>query len=306
MQTISSQGPASTIQAISSLLMTAVSNLYGYFCSKPVCIAELVTPYMSKRGSFQNENCALDFSQAREASKPITVRKSARSEVARDEIGREKLCLSQIESDHVVQLLEETENSITMNDAGMDLMDLMSELQGPLPGHIFRAVSTQFAQGLLDTHNAGVCHNDLKPDNLAIDADGVVRIIDFGHASSPSADLGMPGEFGTDGYKAPEYFHAPEELSEQSDIFAAGVTLCELLTGNNFMPAATSSMNAAQVNTKICEDQNYFERYVTSYLKNTASKLGRYKPLIAQMLSWDPSKRPTAEQFQAALKELHQ
>ncbi|MDT3737265.1 MAG: HDOD domain-containing protein [Denitratisoma sp.] len=82
-------------------------------------------------------------------------------------------------------------------------------------------------------HRHGIIHRDLKPSNILLNADGVPRVMDFGIAVRVNQD-GTPGIsegiLGTPAYLAPECINEGQ-ASVQSDVFSAGLILCELLTG---------------------------------------------------------------------------
>ena len=79
-------------------------------------------------------------------------------------------------------------------------------------------------------HAHGVIHCDLKPGNVMIDQGGAIYVTDFGiarHAESVSTTLGFSG---TAAYMAPEQCRA-EPVSPQTDVYAMGILLYEMLTG---------------------------------------------------------------------------
>jgi serine/threonine protein kinase len=80
-------------------------------------------------------------------------------------------------------------------------------------------------------HAQGIIHRDLKPSNILLDDDGTPRVMDFGIAARVDGTPdGMERINGTPAYMAPEYV-LRREAGERSDVFAAGVILFEMLTG---------------------------------------------------------------------------
>lgn len=80
----------------------------------------------------------------------------------------------------------------------------------------------QIVEGVAALHAAGVLHRDLKPPNVLVTPDGVVKVLDFGLAQDLDADV-MPGEgtWGTLPYMSPEQLSG-EPLSPASDLYAIG------------------------------------------------------------------------------------
>jgi eukaryotic-like serine/threonine-protein kinase len=118
---------------------------------------------------------------------------------------------------------------------GEDLASLLKRV-GRFPEERATEIARQICAGLNAAHEQGVLHRDLKPANVMLDADGRVRITDFGLA-------GIAGSFtdirsGTPAYMAPEQL-AGKEVTERSDIFALGLVLYEIFTGKRAFDAAT-------------------------------------------------------------------
>jgi len=83
-------------------------------------------------------------------------------------------------------------------------------------------------EGIHHAHENGIIHRDFKPGNILLTPDREPKLGDFGLALSTGAN-GLP--MGSPGYMAPELIKCPKTGTAQSDIFAIGAVLRELLTG---------------------------------------------------------------------------
>ena len=100
------------------------------------------------------------------------------------------------------------------------------------------SIAIQISSALAHAHANGVVHRDLKPENVFLlpsadsEAEGQqIKIVDFGIAHSDLASLTIQGEIsGTVSYMAPEQALG-EQISPQTDLYALGVMLYEMLTG---------------------------------------------------------------------------
>lgn len=92
-------------------------------------------------------------------------------------------------------------------------------------------IITAICNGLSAAHEAGIIHRDIKPANILLDTKANPKIGDFGLASSIDGDSEEGIAYGTPGYAAPEIYHDQSKLGVTSDIYAVGVILYELLTG---------------------------------------------------------------------------
>ncbi len=101
----------------------------------------------------------------------------------------------------------------------------------PSPVESVISWSSQLLRALHYAHSRGVVHRDIKPDNLLIDAQGQLKITDFGIARIDASTLTQVGSMvGTPCYMSPEQFRG-EVADGRSDIFACGVLLYQMLTG---------------------------------------------------------------------------
>ena len=105
---------------------------------------------------------------------------------------------------------------------------------GPLTAPAALDVVRQTAQAMAEAHLQGLVHGDLKASNIMLEHSGTVRILDFGLAARINADATASnigsGPQGTIAYMAPELLSGAR-ASAASDIYALGVVLYELLTG---------------------------------------------------------------------------
>jgi hypothetical protein len=167
--------------------------------------------------------------------------------------------------------------------AGRSLEQVIRE-RGPLPPDAVARIGLQVLSALQVAHAHGILHQDVKPGNIMLDADGSAMLTDFGIAAPLSAPSAGPGDrHGTAG--SPGYM-APERLNEQpagaaSDLWSLGASLYTAVEGRAPFERALPAAVAAAV---LLHDPPFPAR--------AGRELGG---LLMAMLAKDPAARPPAE-----------
>lgn len=205
--------------------------------------------------------------------------------------------MKSIVSKHVVSLYDviQSESTIDIYQEYLGGDDLRDKV-GNCSTHEFLSLAFQLASGLADIHNAGVCHRDIKLENIKFDEQGVLKIFDFGVSREGDPHATLNG-FGTAQYLAPEVYElyqSPEvTLSFAVDIFAFGVTLHKLAFGGN------------------CNFCGYVPGMPPTEVQFGQLGLGSdLTELLIRTLSSNPQDRPTANNLKfhlerALLKDKH-
>jgi len=165
------------------------------------------------------------------------------SDVAYERFRREARTLASVHHRNVTELFEagktpEGEPYLIMERLRGKTLAARMRNERILPIQDAIEVAVEIASGLQAVHAAGVLHRDIKPENIYLhDAgeDGIIpKLIDFGLARPETGKRLTMGNkaVGTPGYMAPEQARGSKTLDGRVDLYALGVTLYEMLTGN--------------------------------------------------------------------------
>jgi serine/threonine protein kinase/Tol biopolymer transport system component len=103
--------------------------------------------------------------------------------------------------------------------------------EGPLEVNRALDIAKQVALCLVDAHAKSIVHRDIRPANIMVTADEVVKVMDFGIAwGAELSRLTVTGVLGSPHYLSPEQAQG-KEVDARSDLYSLGVTLFEMLTG---------------------------------------------------------------------------
>jgi hypothetical protein len=122
--------------------------------------------------------------------------------------------------------------------------------EGPLPVGLALELALQIGRALSFAHTQGLVHRDVKPQNVLLKGDGRAKVTDFGIARALDVESATTtgAVVGTSHYIAPEQAKG-EKVDAQSDVYALGAVLYELLSGevpfpgDNFVTVAMRHVN---------------------------------------------------------------
>src|SRR6185369_16616982 len=184
-------------------------------------------------------------------------------------------------------------NVCTLYDVGSNYL-VMELVEGPtladriavgaIPLDESLKLAAQIADALSAAHRKNVIHRDLKPGNIKVKADGTVKVLDFGLAKVGVAAAMAPDDsptltahdtlagvvLGTAAYMSPEQAKG-KPVDKNTDIWAFGVVLYEMLTGTQLHQGETVSETIASV-LKEAQDFNRIPTKVRRLLKSCLQK----------------------------------
>ena len=149
---------------------------------------------------------------------------------------REARTVAQLSHPHVVMVIDAGEDQghtyiVFEHVRGETLKDRIRR-QGPLPIAEAVAYAIEVGRALQTSHEQGLVHRDVKPQNVLLDEEGRAKVTDFGIALGlePEGLTAAGKVVGTTDYVSPEQAMG-QEVTGQSDVYSLGVVLFEMLTG---------------------------------------------------------------------------
>ena len=206
-----------------------------------------------------------------------------------------------------IYALEEIDGHLFIASEFVEGHTLRTEIErGPLDPRRAVAIAIDIARALCAAHEVGVVHRDLKPENVLIATGGAVKVVDFGIAQVESLNtrLTRPGDaVGTPAYMPPEQLLGGE-ADARADIYALGVVLSEMLTGQHPLAPGRRAMpaSASEIAWR-CMQMDPKDRYQTAREVLEALERERQHPhyLRAQASVADASARWWWEFHQSAV-----
>ncbi len=166
------------------------------------------------------------------------------SEESRRRLHDEALMLSRLSHPNVAAVFDFGADSeidyLVMEYVPGTTLDVLLQ-RGPLAPDLVASLGAQLAHGLSAAHATGIVHRDIKPGNLRVTPEGLLKILDFGVAASPiagpqavtstSVHVTAPLMAGTIQYMAPERLRGGAAADPRADIFSAGAVIYEMAAG---------------------------------------------------------------------------
>lgn len=217
---------------------------------------------------------------------------------------REAQLIAQLEHPHILPVYDfdgrhEPPYIVMRYLIGGTMKEIMA--QGLLPLHEVAHLMQQVCGAVDYSHRQGIIHRDLKPSNILVDRESNAFVMDFGiarMASDPQEGKGITKTgviIGTPAYMSPEQAMGAADIDHRTDIYALGVMLFEMLTGQ--LPYSAPTL----MGTLMMHAQDPIPS-VSTLNRNLPDKIDE---LMKQVLAKKPDQRfESAATFNAALIDL--
>jgi beta-lactam-binding protein with PASTA domain/tRNA A-37 threonylcarbamoyl transferase component Bud32 len=186
-------------------------------------------------GGMADVYCAQDLQLGRKVALKLLYRRFAEDQEFVERFKREASAAAGLQHPNVVGVYDRGEWDGTYYIAmeyleGRSLKQILQE-EGPLQPERAIDIVVQILRAARFAHQRGVIHRDIKPHNVIVDDEGRAKVTDFGIARAGASDMTETGSImGTAQYLSPEQAQG-HAVSAQSDLYAIGIVLYELLAG---------------------------------------------------------------------------
>jgi serine/threonine-protein kinase len=187
-------------------------------------------------GAMATVDLARDVELGRSVALKRLAENLSRDEELRARFLREGRLAARLAHPNVVRIFDVGEDEerpfIAMEYVDGETLAELVRRRGPLPAHEVAELGIQICRALAAAHDAGLVHRDVKPQNLLLGSNRLLKLGDFGIAFGLGGTrLTMAGTvLGTAAYLAPEQARG-EEVTAAADVYGVGAVLYELLTG---------------------------------------------------------------------------
>lgn len=180
-----------------------------------------------------------------------------------------------------------------------DFLKLRQQNKSPVPKVAIAQIFSGISQALACCHQHGICHRDVKPENIVVQQDYTAKLVDFGCAC-PRFELGSSQCVGSMPFIAPEFLSGTASDGAPADVWSLGVVLLEMLHGLRAL-SISLRWDSQKTSTQDCASD------LSTWFSNPAQGLAHVRSslqvqaqfegdeLLASMLNVDPVARPLAE-----------
>ena len=236
----------------------------------------------------------LDRSLKRVVAVKILHKHLSEYEEARDRFAREAQAVAKLRHENILEIFDYsgTEDAKALGSSyivtefieGGTLKQVITDRPIGFP-EVGAMVVLQVCRALAHAHAAGILHRDVKPENIMIRSDGVVKLMDFGISHMVDLErLTVTGQLlGSPAYMAPEHVEG-RPIDFRTDVFAAGIVLYQLTVGK--LPF--EGKNPHEVLKRIAECKFVDPRQANPRIGN---RLGR---IILRAMAAEPADRYAA------------
>lgn len=169
---------------------------------------------------------------------------------------------------------------------GEELLNFLVKFKGGIPIPLCTRLFSQLAGAVAYAHQLNCAHRDLKLENVLLDAEGNVKLGDFGFTRSYLPRSFLETVCGTESYMAPEILLRKKYLPEASDVWSLGVILYALIYGK--LPFDDDNTTTSVKNI-VEEDPVYYEvppegEFLVNIVKKLLNKNPHHRPRAMEML----------------------
>ncbi len=178
---------------------------------------------------------ATQLSLQREVAIKILASHYANDEEFRIRFIREARSIAKVNHPNILQIYEVSEqngiNFMIMELINGQTMAEFLQKKGFIEWREASGFISQAAQGLQSGADVNIIHRDIKPDNLMVTNNGIIKVSDFGLAKECDSELTQTNTImGTPAYMSPEQCDG-EDLNTLTDVYSLGATLYRIVTG---------------------------------------------------------------------------
>jgi len=251
-------------------------NLVGRLIADRYLVQSLIA-----RGGMSSVYLAVDERLERQVAVKVIYAHLAENPSFRDKFIREAKTAARLNHPNLVNVFDQGQDQeltflVMEYVPGMTLRDALKKFGKLSPARALDLFEP-ILQGLAAAHRGGILHRDLKPENVFLADDGRIKLGDFGLARNVDANTSTGSLIGTIAYLSPELI-TRGVADARSDVYAAGILLYELLTGEQPFQGDQVAHIAHQ--------------HTTMDIPSPSSLVSEVPPLLDEVVLWAAARAP--------------